>query len=283
MQGAKTYLSIPIITEKSKMQFLKDLRKSYYVFRSVTKGFGTSQALSIWRENGLRKINLSFKDGTECSNVPLGAAWSLISYYYWSHKFQSYNIQDLKDLKEIGLSIYKRIEETYDQWPKSGWGMQGTHGILYAVMRKFKPESILETGIANGFSATIILSAIKKNGKGVLTSIDVSDIFEYNGKRQKVGWLVPDDLVSSWETKIGKSSDILPKLGFELDAFYHDSEHSEQNMLFEFEWADKHLKSKGLLISDDIDLNDAWSNFMKNHRSYNQIVKSVSTGVSQKE
>ncbi len=265
------------------MHLANDFKKSSYVFRSVHNGYHTTKALSSWRENGLRRIDLRFRDGSIIQEATLGSAWALISYYYWSHKLGSYDPNDLKDLGRVGQYIYKRLEESFDRWPKSGWGMQGTHGILYAVVRKFKPNHMLETGIANGYSATIILTAMKKNGTGALTSVDVTDLFEFNGKKQKVGWLVPDDLVSLWETKIGKTKDVLPDLSFEIDAFYHDSEHSEQNMLFEFDWADKHLKKQGILISDDIDLNNAWSIFMKNHRSYSQIVKSVSTGVSQKE
>ena len=277
---AKTYLSIPIITEKSKMQFLKDLRKSYYVFMSTSKGYATSKVLSTWRENGLRRIDLTFKDGTECSNVPLGAAWSMISYYYWSHKLQSYNIQDLNDLKDIGLYIYKKIEETYDHWPKGGWGMQGTHGILYALIRRYKPEHLIETGIAHGYSATVILSAMKKNNMGTLTSVDNSDVIRFFGKEKDIGWLVPDELRSNWEIKIGLTKDVLPKLNSEFDAFYHDSDHSETNMLFEFRWADEHLKPNGLMISDDIDLNRAWKIFNQQHRNYKNIIKSATTGVS---
>ena len=109
--------------------------KYYMRYVPVVKG---------WRENGLKKIDLKFKDGSKCSGVPLGAAWTLVRYYYWSHKLGSYNKQDLMDLDQISQYVYKRIEETYDQWPRGGWGMQGTHGILYALIRHYKPEHLLE-------------------------------------------------------------------------------------------------------------------------------------------
>ena len=161
--------------------------------------------------------------------------------------------------------------------------MQGTHGILYSLIRRYKPKHLIETGIAHGYSATVILSAMKKNNLGTLTSVDNSDIIKFFGNEKDIGWLVPDELRSNWEIKIGLTKDVLPNLNTEFDAFYHDSDHSEANMLFEFRWADEHLKPNGLMISDDIDLNNAWKIFNQQHRNYRQIIKSATTGVSIKE
>ena len=265
------------------MQITKNLKKTTYVFKSVTNSLETARALSSWRESGLRKIDLQFRDGSKVTSLPLGAAWTLISYYYWSHRLKSYDAQDLKDLNQVALYIYKRIEQTYDKWPKGGWGMQGTHGILYALLRHYKPKHLLETGIAHGYSATVMLTAMRKNGIGRLTSVDNSDVINFFGKEDRIGWLVPENLRSIWEIKIGLTKDVLPELNVGIDAFYHDSDHSEQNMLFEFEWADKHLQRNGLMISDDIDLNRAWSIFSSRHKNYRQIIKSATTGASVKE
>ena len=56
----------------------------------------------------------------------------------------------------------------------------------------------------------------------------------------------------------------------------------EENMLFEFKWADAHLNSGGILISDDIDLNMAWDIFLKGHIQFKQIIRSVTTGAALK-
>ena len=47
----------------------------------------------------------------------------------------------------------------------------------------------------------------------------------------------------------------------EIDIFLHDSEHSYQNMLWEFQTAWTYLKSGGLLLSHNIDTNDAFVGF----------------------
>ena len=125
------------------MSSFKDLKKSYFVFRSVTSGFAITKSLSLWRENGLNKISMTFKDGTEFREVPLGSAWALISYYFWSHKLGCYSVEDIRDLNQVGQYIYQRLQETFDHWPKQGWGMQGTHGILYAILKKYRPNTFL--------------------------------------------------------------------------------------------------------------------------------------------
>lgn len=45
--------------------------------------------------------------------------------------------------------------------------------VLYALIRALKPESVLEIGTAEGCSATHILTALEKNQRGHLTSIDI--------------------------------------------------------------------------------------------------------------
>ncbi|MEM0135419.1 MAG: hypothetical protein QXU18_09400, partial [Thermoplasmatales archaeon] len=59
-----------------------------------------------------------------------------------------------------------------------------------------------------------------------------------------------------------------------------DSAHSEENMLNEYRWAEKNLRSGGVLVSDDINWNAAWNLFFKNNDSFKIIIETVSTGVS---
>ena len=262
------------------METAKNLKKSSYVFRSVKKGLKTSRELSTWRENGLKQIDLEFKDKTYFSKVTLGTAWALITYYYWSRRIGSYSRDDLIALQKTCESIYQRIRENCQSWPKSGWGLQGTHGILFLIARKFRPELFVETGIAHGYSSTIILKAMEMNGLGSLISIDASDHFEICGKTTPIGWIVPEELRKRWSIKIGLSADILPTITESIDIFYHDSSHTEENMTNEYKWAKTNLKHNGILISDDIDDNRAWVNFHESNRDMKELIRTVTTGVS---
>jgi predicted O-methyltransferase YrrM len=138
---------------------------------------------------------------------------------------------------------------------------------LYVITRILKPKNVAETGVANGFSSSFILYAMEKNNLGRLSSIDLpnqpGDVIE-----KETGWLVPDSLRPRWELIIGSSRDKLEPLLERLksiDIFYHDSEHSYENMKFEFELAWKYIRPKGYMLSDDITDNRAFNEFVRNN------------------
>lgn len=166
---------------------------------------------------------------------------------------------------------------------KPGTGIiSNDEGIaLYAIMRKLKPEHVVETGVCNGYSSALILKALETNQAGKLHSIDFpevigetysEDVF-WQGKGsaavpegRESGWIIPDDLKARWELHLGKTQDLLAplleKLG-SIDIFIHDSEHSYECMWYEYSTAWKHIKDNGFLISDDIGWNSAFFDFAK--------------------
>lgn len=138
---------------------------------------------------------------------------------------------------------------------------------LYVACRLLRPEIVVETGVADGFSSAFILYALENNKKGHLYSIDLP-----NQKGQELGtgkfsgWLVPEEFKYKWTLIFGSSKERLPNLLEELreiDIFYHDSDHSYDNMMFEFEAAIKYIKQNGILISDDVTENGAFEEFCK--------------------
>jgi predicted O-methyltransferase YrrM len=141
---------------------------------------------------------------------------------------------------------------------------------LYAVVRATKPRVIVETGVASGISSTHILRALAANGTGTLHSIDLPNVQRGSGLPQgrTSGWIVPDSLRRRWKLYIGDTRELLPKLLGTLDhvdLFLHDSDHSYEAMLFEFEQAFPKLEYGGLLMSDDVHLHSAWDDFCAKH------------------
>lgn len=155
--------------------------------------------------------------------------------------------------------------------------------FLYGIIRKRKPSILVETGVCAGFSTSFILSAIKRNAKGRLYSIDFpehedvtyeKDSFYDQKKGATVpkgkasGWAIPSYLRQNWTLILGKSQDKLPLLLKELksiDFFLHDSEHSYECMWFEFNEAFSVLTHGGLLLSDDINWNNSFYDFCEVH------------------
>jgi predicted O-methyltransferase YrrM len=127
--------------------------------------------------------------------------------------------------------------------------------FLYNYVRVNKPEVVVETGVANGFSSRFIIAAMRKNCAGKLYSVDISN---------NVGPLVPEEYRSRWELVIGPPKttlvDLLSKLPA-IDVFLHDSDHSEENMLFEISLA--YPKVSKAIISDDVQCNEAFVSFAK--------------------
>lgn len=161
---------------------------------------------------------------------------------------------------------------------------------LYAIIRKLKPDVVVETGVCSGYSTAMLLKAMELNNKGQLYSIDFPEVLgeEYNdndfweGKGGAVvpngkesGWLIPESLKGRWHLHLGKTQDLLEPLLKELgqiDIFIHDSEHSYECMWYEYNCAWEHIKNSGYLISDDIGWNSSFFDFAKkNHKTTGHI------------
>lgn len=142
--------------------------------------------------------------------------------------------------------------------------------FLYFIVRMARPVVMVETGVAHGVSSWTILNAMNRNGSGKLYSIDLpdQDLKSYNPSnlQQQSGWVVPEALKSRWELRIGSSVDLLPALLKEVgqvDLFFHDSDHSYENMKFEFRAVLPFLDKKGLVVSDDVHKNNSFPEFVR--------------------
>jgi predicted O-methyltransferase YrrM len=164
---------------------------------------------------------------------------------------------------------------------------QGYRMMLYLLVRKYRPQVVVETGVARGISSAYILCAMRDNGVGHLYSVDLPAQkagVEQNAAQQdyryklsdgqthahyEIGHLVPDFLRDRWTLTLDDARKALPELMAKLpaiDFFYHDSLHSYDHMKFEFETAWPKLREGGLLLSDDVLWNNAFHEVCKRER-----------------
>jgi predicted O-methyltransferase YrrM len=155
-----------------------------------------------------------------------------------------------------------------------------TEGVyLYALLRTVRPQTVVETGVANGFSTAFSLLALQANAVGHLHSIDLprevgrdyepGTFYEGEGRAgipagSESGWLIPPALKERWTLVLGRSQEELPPLLERLgtiDVFMHDSEHSFDCMWFEFNAAWPALQPGGVLVSDDVNSTEAFGRF----------------------
>lgn len=166
-------------------------------------------------------------------------------------------------------------------------GIKDKHGwrlLLYLLVRRYRPKVFVETGVSRGASSAYILAAMEENGFGHLYSIDlpppdaavnVAPTEKGNVHRlsdgqwfepQGIGDLVPDQYKNRWSLILGDAKVELPKLLDKLgdiDVFFHDSLHTYEHMMFEFEASWPHLRPGGLLLSHDVIWNKAWREFAR--------------------
>jgi len=181
------------------------------------------------------------------------------------------------------LTVFDGIEDKsrHGEWWFHGAISKQTALCLYGILRKRKPETVVETGVCNGFSTAIILLALEKNGGGRLYSIDdprnAGEGADARTRRvgwrgpvvkpgREVGWLVPQKLRPRWTLIPGRSQDEFPKLVRGLrsvDFFFHDSEHTYECMMMEFRSVWDRLSPGAVLLSDNVNSNDAFTDFSK--------------------
>ena len=184
--------------------------------------------------------------------------------------------------RDVRLDIWKaKLAEldSFDLVPPTDTAPVGNSHLvtlgrwLYSLIRVSKPRVVIETGVAHGMSAWLILNALEKNGRGILHSIDLPDhdtnpAFNVSGQSE-TGHLVPAVLRDRWNLVLGDSTIALPRLLRDLgsvDVFLHDSDHSYRAMRQEFEAVVPHIAIGGVLVSDDVQKNRAFNDACQDHR-----------------
>ena len=170
----------------------------------------------------------------------------------------------LAEANVISQQLLERMKEN----AASGSMVSPLRGpVIYTCIRALKPKIMVETGVASGSSTTYILNAMKANGVGKLYSIDLpnADPAAQIPQGKEPGWLVPDVLRANWRLTIGESKKELPALVKEagvIDVFLHDSEHTYENMMFEYNTVWPHIPHNGALLSDDAMWNKSFTHFV---------------------
>ena len=122
---------------------------------------------------------------------------------------------------------------------------------LYLLVRAARPAHVIETGVLYGASSAHILAALARNGEGELHSIEIGK----DPREPAHEFLVPEELRDRWDLIVGDSRRELPALLERLPAvglFHHDSLHTYDHMMWEFETVYPHLDPDGVLSSDDV-------------------------------
>lgn len=180
----------------------------------------------------------------------------------------------------LTLANWDDIAETYRRrvicYPNS---------YLYGFCRRLKPDVIVETGVHYGATSAFILQALHDNNRGKLYSIDLPNqqylrddgtLHHDAFNPSMVGFAVPETLRDRWSLVLGDARQKLPEVISALDSidiFHHDSMHTYKHMQFEYSTAWSKLKVGGILMSDDIRWNNAFSDFCRGKNVEAHVVR----------
>jgi predicted O-methyltransferase YrrM len=138
--------------------------------------------------------------------------------------------------------------------PLSVWtGRSELLNLVGALVSLMRPNVVVETGVALGFSTATILAAMRQNDRGHLYSVDLPSV-QYDHQRE-VGSAVPAELRSRWTLALGRSQKVLVPLLHKvepIDLFIHDANHAYSAQLREYRAAWPYLRPGGVLVSDDV-------------------------------
>jgi predicted O-methyltransferase YrrM len=132
--------------------------------------------------------------------------------------------------------------------------------LLYVLVRRLRPELVIETGVAHGITSAYLLAGLADNDHGQLHSIDLPTRAMI--RAGLVGAAVPDELRGRWTYHWAPSRRVLPTLLQRTDArcglFVHDSDHSYPNMRWELEQAWAAAAPGAWVVADDAQLHNAF-------------------------
>ncbi len=167
------------------------------------------------------------------------------------------------EMKELDALLLE-LQENQARCPvRLGGG--GHTELLYALTCLVKPDTVLETGVAYGWSSAVTLLGLQRNDQGHLYSSDLPYPGIPNASRY-VGWVVPERLKARWTLLLGPDRNNLPDLlkkAGAVDLFHYDSDKSYRGRMWAYRLVWPRLSAGGVFVSDDIQDNRAFLDFCR--------------------
>jgi predicted O-methyltransferase YrrM len=133
-------------------------------------------------------------------------------------------------------------------------GGAGFHALLYFLTRYVRPATVVETGVAFGFSSRAFLRALSDNGGGRLFSSDFP-YFRQSEPERLIGVLVEPGLRDHWTLLVAGDRANLPIIAGaadRIDLLHYDSDKSYSGRDFALHTLRPSLAKDALVIFDDI-------------------------------
>ena len=157
------------------------------------------------------------------------------------------------EAREVGEGIRARAAELRSRTGEPVGG-GARFELLYFLTRVSRPEVVVETGVAAGYSSAAFLAALARNASGHLYSSDFP-YFRAKNPEQQVGVLVPEEIRDRWTLLVAGDRANLPEILGRVDRvhlFHYDSDKSYEGRRFGMEIVEPRLAEDAIVVMDDI-------------------------------
>jgi hypothetical protein len=174
------------------------------------------------------------------------------------------------------MAAAQAMEERFPS--QKGWG--GSAELIYSICEAIQARTVVETGVAQGFSTLAILLSVSKRG-GHVYSVDMPAITLED--HSEVGIAVPPRLRGNWSLFPCPDYVGLKKVFAQVDLIdfcHYDSDKSYEGRCFAYPMLWDRLRPGGLFMSDDIADNTAFRDFSEDLGLPPIVLKGAGAGAS---
>ena len=151
---------------------------------------------------------------------------------------------------EFQKIVHQKISQLKGAETGLGGGSSGE--LIYNLIEHLKASTVVETGVASGYSSLAALMSLK-NRNGHLYSSDRPYVLKNNDRF--VGMMVPEELKKFWTLYRMPDRDGLPRIlkrAKKIDLVHYDSDKSREGRLWAYPLLWEKLSPGGIFITDDI-------------------------------
>lgn len=165
----------------------------------------------------------------------------------------------MENYKKFIFEKYEReyVEEILSEISEKSEMQDGHKYFLNGLVRKIRPEKVLEVGVSAGGSSAILLNSIKDNPNAKLISVEYSEPY-YKDSSKKSGFLIDESfpqLKKQWTLYAGGDvSKFIREIGGDIDFVLLDTVHSHPWETLNFLTILPYLKKGAWVVLHDISL-----------------------------
>ncbi|ETK33495.1 class I SAM-dependent methyltransferase [Microbispora sp. ATCC PTA-5024] len=161
-----------------------------------------------------------------------------------------------REAERFAAALAERAGPGVARVAAAGVDLGGPGGVelLYFLTRRLRPATVVETGVAAGWSTSAILGAMAANGRGRLHSSDFP-LFRISGAERYIGHVVPEHLKDRWALHLRGDRRNLERIltpGRVAGLVHYDSDKTRAGREYFLRRVGPHLAPGHVLVMDDI-------------------------------